>query len=170
MDKTYITNSTGTSQGPEATNIKYLNSASGYIAGASSGVSITCIPNYQATLNIHARFDSAVKVQDVKFYIYDRTSINNPASGVTCRCCEIVHPTTTQINNGSGDSTWTLCAATGSYLTLSNSPGVSGFYAGNSSNSLWTDVDHDFYVCLSASPDSVGSKTLFGAYVELSYL
>jgi hypothetical protein len=48
--------------------------------------------------------------------------------------------------------------------------GPSGQYAGNGSNSAWTDTQHDWYLVLSASPDSIGSKTLYGLWVSLEYL
>ncbi len=168
--KTYITSSAGTSLGPEGNNIQYQNSASGIINGASSGIAVTAIPNYQASLNIRFQYDSAVKVQNATLYIYDRTSINNGASGVTTKVAELIHPTTTQVNNGSGDTSWQTPNGSGVTVSLAPSPGVSGIYAGNGSNSLWTDNTHDWYIAISQSPDSVGSKVLNALFLSLEYL
>lgn len=167
--RSFITNGAGSYQGPEINNIKYLNSQSGILGQTGSGILLTTIPNYQSSLNPRFTHSSAVKVQNVYLYGYDRVSINNPPSGVTLAGAEIIHPTLVQNNTGSGDSTWTTMAGTGTYLTLCPNPGMSGQYAGNGSNSLWESTDHDWYIGLSASPTSIGSKTQFGLYLSLEY-
>lgn len=168
--RTFITNGAGTTQGPEVDNVKYLNAASGILGQAGTGIALTAIPNYQATLNVRFTYDSAVNVQNAKARIYDRSNPNNAASGVTCKVAEIIHPTTTQTNNGSGDTTWYTPAGSSITVPLANSPGPSGLYAGNGSNSNYAATQHDWYLAISASPDSIGSKTQFGLYIELEYL
>lgn len=170
QDSTFITNGNGTAQGPQVNNLKWLNTMSGQINGASSGVLLTQIPNYLATLNIRFTHTSAVQVQNVKLRIYDRSNINNPASGVTTKVAELIHPDIIQNNNGSGDVTWNTPAGSALIMDLAPSPGYSGLYAGNGSNSTRTDTRHDHYVAISASPDSIGSKNLYGLYVSLEYL
>lgn len=180
-DKTYITNGAGTIQGAECDNVKFANSGSGYVAGASSGISLTCIPNYQATLQLRFSHDSAVQVSNVKLRIYDRSNVDNPASGVTVKVAELIHPNITQDNSGSGDTVWigtsvngqtgtATVGGSGIVVTLANSPGPSGLFAGNGSNSSLSNKVHDWYVAISASPDSIGSKTLFGLFCECDYL
>jgi len=135
------------------------------------------IPNNLATLNVRFTHSSAVKTQNCVFHIFDRSSVNNPASGVTARCAQIIHPDTVQNNNGSGDVTWvgiTTNPQTGSAtvggsgitLSLVASPGTSGFRPNGADTS---DTQHDWYVAISASPDSVGSK-LFAGYALCEYL
>lgn len=167
---TYITDSAGVNLGPEAANVKYLNAQSGILGQTGSGIALTAIPNDQATLNIRFTNSSPVQATNVQLYIYDRTNPNNPASGVTTMVAEIIHPGNTQANTGSGDSSWIEPGGSGVVVSLSPSPGTSGQYAGNGSNSLWDDTQHDWYVAISASPDSIGSKTLYGLYVSLEYL
>lgn len=100
-------------------------------------------------------------------YIYDRSSINNPPSGVVCKVYETIHPGTSQLGlTGSGSEVWSTPAGS-SYLSLTSSPGTSGLSPNGPETS---SVDHDWYVCLSASPSSIGSKTQFGLYVETEYL
>lgn len=177
QDTTFITNSAGTAQGPQVNNVKYMNIGSGIINSASSGVPLTSIPNYLATLNIRFTHTSAVKTQNAKFYIYDRNSINSPASGVTTRIAQLIHPDTVQNNNGSGDTTWvgiTTNPLTGSAtvggsgitVSLVASPGTSGLRPNGAST---TDTQHDWYMAITASPDSVGSKT-FAGFVLCEYL
>jgi hypothetical protein len=168
--RTFITNGAGTTQGPEVDNVKYLNAGSGIIGQTGSGVALTAIPNYQATLNIRFTYDTPVKTQNVELRIYDRSNPDMPATGVTTMVAEIIHPTQDQSNSGSGDTTWLQPGGSGSTVSLSPSPGVSGLYAGNGSNSTWTDTQHDWFVALSASPDSIGSKTLYGLYCSLEFL
>lgn len=168
--RTYITNGNGTTQGPEADNVKYLNAGSGIIGQTGSGVALTCIPNYQSTLNIRFTYDTPVKTQNVYFRIYDRSDPDRPASGVTTKVAELIHPGITQANTGSGDTTWNTPGGSGTTVSLAPSPGVSGLYAGNGNNGLWTDTQHDWYLAISASPDSIGSKALYGLFVELEYL
>lgn len=170
QNTTFITNGNGTAQGQQTNNIRYLNTASGYLGSATSGVKLTEMPNYMATLNVRFSNGVAVKAQNVKCRIYDRTSINNPASGVTTKVAELIHPATTQTNVGSGDTTWLTPAGSSVIVDLAPSPGYSGLYAGNGSNSTRSDTQHDWYLAISASPDSIGSKTMYGLYVSLEYL
>jgi hypothetical protein len=165
--RTFITNSAGSSEGPEVDNIKYTASNSGIIGQAGSSVLLTQIPNYKATLNARFEHASAVKVTNTEFRIFDRNNINNPASGLTCRVAEIIHPDTSQTNNGSGDATWSTLGGSGTVLDLVDSPGVSGL---SPSGANTTSTRHDWYLAISVSPDTVGAKTNFGAYIATEYL
>jgi hypothetical protein len=166
QDSTFITDGNGTSQGPQVDNIKYQNAQSGIANGASSGVNIVNIPNYLASLNVRFTHSTAVKTQNAKLRIYDRASINNPASGVTCKVAELVHPSTSQLVTGSGSAVWATPTGSSVIMSLTASPGISG-QRPNGANTNQTD--HDWYFGISASPDSIGSKTQFGLYVELEY-
>lgn len=163
---TWITDSNGTLQGPQATNIRWTHPASGSINEAAS-VELTKIPNYLATLKIQFSHTSAVKTQNAKGRIYDRSSINNAASGVTTKVAEIIHPDTVQNNNGSGDTTWLTPAGSSVIVDFISSPGLSGHRPTGPNT---TDRTHDWFAAISASPDSVGSKTLYGFYFECEYL
>lgn len=167
QDSTFITNSAGTTQGPQATNIKHTHPNSGSINGLAS-INLLNVPNYLATLNVRFTNDTAVKCQNPKFYVYDRSSINNNPSGVLCKVAEIVHPSPTQTGlTGSGNTSWQTVQGSGSVLNLTfESPGFSGIApSGNNTQ----DTRHDFYLAISASPSSVGSK-LFAGYFSVEYL
>lgn len=139
---------------------------SGIINSAASGVGLLAIPNVNATLNINFNHSSAVQTQNVKLRIYDRNNINNNPSGVTCKVAEIIHPSDVQTLTGSGDSSWTTVYGSSVILDLVASPGTSGLRPNGASTS---STNHDWYVAITASPDSIGSK-LFALYVELEYL
>lgn len=163
---TYIGNGDGTQTGSQINNVKYLNPMSGYIGSATSGVQVRCIPNYLATLNINFSHTSAVKTQNAKIYIYDRSNILNGASGVTTKFYESVHCTPTNVLDGSGAVFWSSPQGS-SYVDLTASPGQSGTRI-NGPNT--TQNTHDWYCNLSQSPDSIGSKTLNGLFFSVEYL
>jgi len=155
--RTFITDSTGTSQGPEGNNVYYNATASGVIGNAGSGVNLLCVPNYQSTLNARFTNGSAVRAQNAYLYSYDGVLSSNPQSGVTVYATQVVHPTTTQVNNGSGNSTWTSISGV-TVLNCSNSwsPGISGLSPNGASTS---DTRHDYYFNICGSPQSVGAKS-----------
>lgn len=169
QDSTYITNSNGTIAGALLNNIKYSHPSSGIVngIGSPSGLNLQAITNSQASLNVRFSHTSAVATQNVKLRIYDRANINNAASGVTTKVAEIIHPTTTNALDGSGSSSWQTPAGSGTVMDLVSSPGMSGLRP----NGSGTTADrHDWYLALSASPDSIGSKTQYAMWVELEYL
>jgi hypothetical protein len=165
--RSFITDSTGAVQGPEINNVQFLNSGSGILGQSGSGILLRQIPNYLATLNIQFTNDTAVRTQNAELRIFDRSNINNPASGVTTKVAQIIHPDTVQNNNGSGDGTWWTPGGSGVKVPLAASPGTSGLSPNGPST---VDSRHDWYVAMSASPDSIGSKTLYGLYIYLEYL
>jgi len=166
---TYVTDGNGVTQGPQADNVKWIHANSGEITG-SVDLPLTWIPNYQSSLNIRFTHASPVQTQNVILRIYDRNNINVGASGVTTKVAELIHPNVSQVAGGSGDSSWHTPAGSGVTVPLAQSPGMSGEYAGNGSTSVYTDTRHDFYVAISASPNSIGSKTSYGLFCSLEYL
>jgi hypothetical protein len=162
---TWITNSNGTTQGPQLNNVTWTHPASGSINGAAS-IGLTSIPNYLAPINARFTHNTPVKTQNVKFRFYDRVSINNDPSGVLAKVVEIIHPNTAQTATGSGGATWSTPTGSSVILTLTSSPGQSGLSPNGPST---TDMRHDHYLAFSASPSSIGSKT-FAGYLSLEYL
>lgn len=165
---TFITDGNGTINGGAVENTKYPNHPDSGINTSlgTNPVLLREIPNRLATLNIRFTHDSAVKLQNTKLRIFDRSNINNPASGVTTKVARIIHPYNSG-NNGSGDTSCSTPAGSAVPLSLNGSPGASGRYLLGTTN---TDLQHDFYVVISASPNSIGAKTLYGLYVETEYL
>jgi hypothetical protein len=164
--RTFITDSTGTSQGPEVDNCKW-QSTSGVIVGQTgSGIHLLSLPNYLSTLNIRFSHTTNVKTQNAKIYGYDRVNKNNNPSGVTLYGAEIIHPNTVQSMTGSGDNAWIQLAGSGSTIGLVSSPGTSGLSPNGPNTS---DSQHDWYLALTATPTSVGAKE-FALWIELEYL
>lgn len=166
QDATYITNGAGTEEGSIVNNIKWVHAESGQYSTAN--YNLDDIPNRLATLNIRFTHSSAVKCQNPKLRIYDRSNIANPPEGVTCKVAELVHPDGTQGAGGSGDTSWNEPSGTNEMSLTFQSPGISGEAPNGETET--SDVRHDYYVAISASPDSVGSKTNFGLYFEVEYL
>ena len=110
---------------------------------------------------------------NINLLIYDRVTTTDNASGVTTKIAEIIHPNDTVTDDGSGNQAWhTASGSEGvpANVSLAPSPGTSGAYPGGTDTSERQDVRHDWYVALSASPDSIGSKTDYGLFVSLEYL
>lgn len=164
--RTFITNAAGTDQGPEVDNVKFLNTGSGILGQTGSGVALLNIPNFQSTLNIRFTNDIAVNVQNAQLRIFDRIDINRPASGVTTKVVEIIHPSLLQTETGSGDAVWATPAGS-SFVPFVDSPGASGLSPAGINT---TDKRHDWFASLSASPDSIGSKTQYSAFFQLEFL
>jgi hypothetical protein len=169
QDNTYVTDGNGLVQGPQGNNVKWRHANSGEVAGATV-LNLQYIPNYQASLNIRFTHSTGVKVQNVEARIYDRNNINVGATGVTTKAAELLHPSWSQAVQGSGDTSWITPEGSAVTVPLAQSPGMSGEYSGDGSTSVRPDDRHDWYLALSASPDSVGSKTQYGLYVSLEYL
>jgi len=170
QDRTFVSNGNGTNVGAEIDNVKYSNPTGAIISrGGSTDATlwIKNIPNYKSTLNIRFTESASVRTQNAKLPIYDRSNINNPPIGVVCHACEVVHPEVSQAVEGSGSSTWVSCSGSSPYLTLTDSPGLSGL---RPSGANTYDTTHDWYVCLSASPTGIGSHTSFGLYFSVEYL
>jgi len=166
---TYVTDGNGVTQGPQADNVKWIHANSGEVAG-SVDLPLTWIPNYQSTLNIRFTHGSAVQTQNVILRIYDRNNINVGASGVVTKVAEIIHVNNSQIAGGSGDVSWRTPAGSGTTVSLAQSPGESGLFAGNGGTSVHPSTRHDWYTAISGSPNSIGSKTAYGLYCSLEYL
>ena len=197
---TFITNADGTSQGSAGDNVKYQNDASGIISSALNGTGLKFIPNQKASVNVRFTQATVVKTQNARLRIFDRTNADYSASGVTTKVAELIHTSTLLTVEGSGDEFWwgsqlhdgtdsqtgpfqgspnpdvRLPAASytvggsGVIVPLSDSPGASGDLAGNGAGSTKAATQHDWYVAISASPDSIGSKEKYGLYVSLEYL
>ena len=197
---TFITNGAGTIEGAAVNNIKYVSATTATAPSIVPATGLKYIPNKNATLNVRFTHSSAVKTQNVRMRVFDRVDANNPASGVWTRVAELLKPMTSYSTvEGSGDATWwgdsshTGTDAQGTFpgspnrdlrlganqytvggsgivVPLAQSPGPSGHYAGDGSANTGTYLQHDWYVALSASPKSIGSKTQYGLYVSLEYL
>ena len=128
---TFVTDGTGSKLGPQGQNVKFLNAASGILGAAGSGIGLRAIPNYQSSLNVRFTHTSAVKAQNCELRIYDRSSINNAASGVTTKAAEIIHPALLQTTTGSGDESWSTPA--GSSRKPSRTAASSGARSGSGS-------------------------------------
>jgi len=164
--RTYITDSTGTVQGPEVDNNKY-HSTSGVIIGQTgTPIHLLQLPNYQSTLNIRFTNDDSVQVQNVTLYGSSRSDYTQAPSGINLYAASIIHPNDVQDMDGSGSATWTQLTGSGSTLTLTDSPGTSGL---SPNGEATQDTRHDWYVAISASPSSIGAKE-GKLYIELEYL
>lgn len=185
---TFTTNSDGTSEGVQLHNTKFATTGTVSVDGADA-IDLANLPNYLCPLNIRFTNDDPVKVQNCKLRIFDRNNIQNQASGVTTYVYEARHPLTNQVASGlslKGEplDTWFEFDPVNAMddMEFAPSPGVSGqntssddtYYvvknATSASGVSLASLRHDWYVALSAEPQSIGSKTNYGLYFSVEYL
>lgn len=196
QNSTWVTNSNGTATDQyRLNNTKYVSSGTTSINGTVAKQNWQ-IPNYLAPLNIRFTHDEAVKVQNCKLRIFDRNNINRQASGVSTMVYEVRHPNGSESvsglsfrGNGANNHNWKefdpVFVMTD--LDLTASPGISGLNTNSddatrpaeqngftsyisTSGAAHMSTRHDWYLALSASPDSIGSKTQYGLYFTCEYL
>ena len=177
-DTAYITSTDGQTVFAQIDNVKWI-SASGYEGAGSVSGWLDALPNYLTTLNVRFTHGSAVRVQNVRLRGYYDTIATEP-SGIIIQAAEIVHPleTAEPPASPSGWPFWMSLSGSTNVLWLANSPGMSGHYAcgqeqtqqNETHGSNRTDTRHDWFVALSVSPQTVGSKVGNRIYVELEYL
>lgn len=153
-DNTYRTVENGTSDGGSLPNLKFANSSGAFVAAEITATELLEVNNSEATLRVRLNTDSAVGTQNTRFRAYDKLSINSNPSGVTVRAAEIRKDQT--LVRGSGDTSWTTIAGSGSVLPLDDQADPA--------------TQHDWYIGLTASPNSIGEKTNFALYFETEFL
>lgn len=185
---TFTTNSDGTIEGVQLHNTKFATTSTVSIDGADA-IDLDSLPNYLCPLNIRFTNDDPVKVQNCKLRIFDRTNISNQASGVTTYVYEARHPLAIQVPSGlsfkgiSSDTWYEYDPVDAmSDMTFSSSPGTSGLNTSSADGDYalkgattnegiqHASLRHDWYVALSAEPQSIGSKTNYGLYFSVEYL
>lgn len=193
QDSTWVTNQNGTATDQfQLGNTKY-KSISGVSYNAGADLVNRMMPNYNVPLNVRFTHSEAVRVQNCKLRIFDRANIANQASGVTTKVYEARHPNgSTSVSGlahrGISNHAWQEFDPEDDMfdMTFTSSPGVSGLNttagetvpSGEAGFTSWTTQEgaahqstrHDWYVALSASPDSIGSKTNYGLYFTCEYL
>ncbi|NDG28556.1 hypothetical protein EB118_00435 [bacterium] len=190
---TYVTDANGVNQGSQLNNTSMSTLGNGATAGTVSINSNTAInnnnlPNYLCPLNVRFTHNEAVRVQNCKLRIFDRSNINNPASGVTTYVYEARHPSSLQnktnlSHRGRNDNSWVEFDPVTSVtdMIFTSSPGISGTNTNTSdtdtslgyltqNGSLHSSTRHDWYIALSSEPESIGSKTQYGLYFSVEYL
>ncbi len=146
------TNANGTSNGGSMPNTRFA-SATGAIVGLST-IHLEEVEDGESTVAIRLITDSAVGTQNATFRAFDRSDINNNPSGVTIRAAQILKPN--PVIRGSGDASWTIVAGSGATLPVADQIGVA--------------TTHDWYIALTATPNSIGEKTNIGFYFETEFL
>jgi hypothetical protein len=149
-DTTHVESSVGAndSSGNTPNNNKFI-SASGGTGGDSEAdwgdgtEDIDQITDAECALELNFAHGSAVAVSSHIFYAYDGSTTTEVPTGITFYCAE------------SGDANFTNAEGSGAALSIADSGSA---------------TSHDFYIMLTASPESVGEKTDFAVRSELTYV
>lgn len=153
-DNSYRTNENGTTDGGSLPNLKFANVSGAFVASEIVATELLEVDNDESTLRIRLNTDSAVATQNAEFRAYDKLSINSDPSGVAVRAAEIRKDNVSV--RGSGDTNWTLIAGSGTTLSLDDR--------------TLAATQHDYFVGLTASPNSIGEKTNFAFYFQVEFL
>ena len=148
-DTTHVKSSGGTddSSGNTPENNKFISQTGG-TAGDSQAdwgdgtEDIDAILDAECALKINFADAASVSTESAIFYAYDGTTPATAPTDIDIRAAE------------SGDTNFTQAEGSGAALTLTDQ-GAS--------------TSHDFFIILSASPESVGLKTAFAFRCELTY-
>lgn len=191
---TYVTDALGTASGSQLNNTEMITEGDVNTAGTvktqnAATIALDKLPNYLCPLNIRFEHTEPVAVQNCKLRIFDRNNINNHASGVATYVYEARHPSNSQSqtnlsHRGRSENSWFLFESTESMndMPFTPSPGLSGTNTvvadvaapdkgwTTTSGSTFQSFRHDWYVALSAEPNTIGSKTQYGLYFTLEYL
>lgn len=148
-DSTHVESSGGAddSSGNTPNNVKFISAAGG--TGGDSQADwgdgtedLDQILDAECTLKITFADASSVAITNHIFYAYDGSTTTAVPTGVTFYAAE------------SGDANWTNAEGSAAALTITDSSAA---------------TSHDFYIAVSASPESVGDKTAFALRDELTY-
>jgi len=144
------TDQCGTNHG---NNAEYISSTQVDIGGGTVAINDTNVTDNDATIAVQFTDGSAVATSNARFYTFDGTTETTEAVGIEAYAFEtgVGASTWTQINDDSGN-----IGGDNSGERLSLSDQSSG-------------TEHTFYICVSARPESVGSKTEFDFGVALTY-
>lgn len=129
--------------------MKYVTSASGIASGSLDVVNVSGIDRSKHTFHIQFTNSPAVETQNEKFFAFDGLNSANQPSGVTTY--GFAYGAT------SGATAWQMINGSGNSLSITPSGGIA------------SRTTHDYYVSVSASPNSVGAKTQFALKMYLEY-
>ncbi len=198
QDTTFVTNETGTAAGDQLNNTAMSSLGDGSTIGEvkvnnSSAIPLNKLPNYLCPLNLRFTNDDAVRVQECKLRIFNKSDIDTPAQGVTTYVFEARHPSNSQTvgnlnHRGRSDNSWVEFSSSTANnagqvvdMVMTPSPGASGVNTDNQDSDTalgysttegvtHASTQHDWYVALSAEPESIGSKENYALYFTLEYL
>ncbi len=124
-------------------NTKYLSGTTVSInGGASATLSSTVPATTQCPLKINFSDAASVATSSATFWVDDGTTNTAGPVGVTAQAAE------------KGNTSWIATAGSGTAVALANQAAA---------------TSHDFFILLSLSPTSVGTKTAVRAQISLTY-
>jgi len=157
--RTFITDTDGSTEFVECDNCRKISSSDVVIGQTGDGIDIRNLPNYLSTVNLRFTHGQAVLVQNAQLIAIVPT-------GLSIFGAEIIHTSRLQTATGVGDTSWATMGGSGQALTLVDSPATSGLSPFGPAS---TDIRHDWYIALSASPTLPGDKE-FSFQADLEYI
>ena len=131
---------TDKTDGDTPTNVTYIASGTGDWGDGTEAMAD--ILDAECSLKINLADAASVAITSHTLYSYDGSTTTAVPTGVTFQAAE------------SGDAAWTNAEGSAAALTITDSA---------------ASISHDFYVSVSASPESVGLKSAFSIRNEFTY-
>ena len=157
--RTFVTTTHGSTELTECDNCRKISSSDVVVGQTGTGIDIRNLPNYLSTVNLRFTHAQDVLVQNARLIAIIPT-------GLDIYGAEIIHTSRLQTVEGTGDTVWAAMGGSGQALTLVDSPGISGI---SPFGPATTDIRHDWYIALSASPTVPGDKE-FSFQADLEYI
>ena len=124
-------------------NLQYVTDTTGqHRSGVSSGVLSLSAVEESSLFRYHFNHGSAVSTSGATYYSYDGSTPATPPVGVGTYAFEF------------GDSTWSSASGSAANLGLGDQGSA---------------TDHDFFVGVSATPDTVGAKSGWKLRLDMTY-
>lgn len=174
QQSTFLTSADGSAEGAAGLNLACIPNSTDVIASScipqlvNSPVKLINVNGSNSTLTIEFTNDTPVYVQNAQLRIYDRNySINNPASGVNTKVCEIVNfagkaysawytdpGNDTTTNCGSGDALWWGAAWPSGFMYGAPDITQRPYYQNSVGVKFYNFTDYDLLVNNSGNRDS----------------
>ena len=149
-ETTYRTTEDGQTNGTALPNLRWASATGVYVGPSILPALLQDTLDSEATVRIELMTDSAVTTQNGIFRTFDKTSIDNPPSGVNVFAFEVI------TGAASGDTGWTQIQGSGTVLNLDDK--------------VVANTTHNWRVGLSSTPTSIGEKTNFAFYFETEFV
>lgn len=149
-ETTFRTTEDGQTNGNALPNVRWASATGAFVGASIIEQGLQSIGITEATIQVELVTDVAVQTQNTIFRTFDKTSIDNPPSGVDVYAAEV------QAGAASGDANWTQIQGSGVVLGLDDQTVAA--------------TTHNWYLALSSTPTSIGEKTNFAFYFETEFL
>ena len=151
---TVVTNSSGTINDGALPNVKFINTTQGSFGGSTQNMA--SLASGSATLHIRLTSGSASRLQAINLYAYSGSLSVGPTGSGSIIALGPGNMNVMGYEVGGANTTWTTMSGSAAPLALTPHTGS-------------TQVNHDYYVAISASPTVTGVNTTVSLAIYAEY-